>query len=175
MIGNANTLRAYPAEMTLQKLLGVRLSRWGYRVAYLLLRIYWFLRRPSLRGVKCVLTDGERVLLVRHTYGPSDWVMPGGAIKPREEPLLAAQREMHEELGVRIENWKALGVLTGRMDYRRDTLHCWQAELGNRELTLERAEIDDARWFARDQMPDDIGAYVLGILELLPPPATPTQ
>ena len=40
------------------------------RIAYAGLRTYWFLApAPSVVGVKCVLTDGDDVLLVRHTYG----------------------------------------------------------------------------------------------------------
>ena len=61
--------------------LPVGLRRRAYRLAYALLCVYWFVRRPECHGVKCVLTDGALVLLVRHTYGPPLWDLPGGAIK----------------------------------------------------------------------------------------------
>ena len=40
------------------------------------------------------------MLLVRHTYGPRAWDLPGGAIKRGEPPIDAARREMDEELGL---------------------------------------------------------------------------
>ena len=45
------------------------LLRAAYRVAHRVLEVYWWVVRPTKRGVVCVLTRGEEVLLVRHTYG----------------------------------------------------------------------------------------------------------
>jgi 8-oxo-dGTP pyrophosphatase MutT (NUDIX family) len=144
--------------------LPVPLRRWAFRFAHALQRVYWFLARPSVHGVKCVLTDGDRVLLVRHTYGRTDWDLPGGSIKRREPPLSTAQREMREELGITIDDWTSLGEVTGRMDHRRDTLLCFQAELRDPVLTLDPGELGVASWFRRDELPPDIGRYVLPIL-----------
>jgi ADP-ribose pyrophosphatase YjhB (NUDIX family) len=142
----------------------VALRRLGYRFAYASLRVYWFARRPPVSGVKCVLTDRDRVLLVRHTYGPAEWLLPGGAIKRRERPLSAVRREMREELGIDIEHWRALGEVTGRMHHRRDTLHCFQAELHDPVLTIDRGELAAAGWFSRRELPPDLGRYVHPIL-----------
>ncbi len=109
--------------------LPVGLRRRAYRLAYALLSVYWFVLRPQAHGVKCVLTEGELVLLVRHTYGPSLWDLPGGAIKSEEEPALAARREMHEELGIDVADWVPLGVLTGSAQHRRDVVHLFHARL----------------------------------------------
>jgi 8-oxo-dGTP pyrophosphatase MutT (NUDIX family) len=144
--------------------LPVGLRRPLYRLAYRLLCVYWFVRRPECHGVKCVLTDGEQVLLVRHTYGQQVWELPGGSIKWREQPLHAARREMHEELGVAIDDWASLGELTGRMQHRRDTLHCFRAEVRDPALTLDLGELATARWFARNELPADVGRYVHPIL-----------
>jgi 8-oxo-dGTP pyrophosphatase MutT (NUDIX family) len=140
------------------------LRRRGYRVAYAFLCAYWFVRRPESQGVKCVLTDGDRVLLVRHTYGRRTWDLPGGAIKSGEQPRAAAQREMHEELGVRIDDWTAIGEVAGRQQHRHDTLHCFQAELDNRPVKLDLGELEVARWFAWDELPVDRGDYVDPVL-----------
>src|ERR1700736_3026209 len=103
--------------------------RRAYRSAFVLLRGYWFLRRPHKNGVKCVLTEGDRVLLVRHTYGTTDWELPGGGSKTRERGMSAARREMLEELGVAIDEWTPLGRISARMNHRIFTLHCFQPEL----------------------------------------------
>jgi 8-oxo-dGTP pyrophosphatase MutT (NUDIX family) len=144
------------------------LRRYGFRVAHALLRVYWFLRRPSSHGVKCLLTDGDRVLLVRHTYGRPAWEIPGGAIKLGEEPMSAARREMLEELGLTIENWISLGEVTGRIDFRRDTLHCFHSEQRDPKLDPDYGELAAASWFPRSQLPSDLGGYVLPVLARLP-------
>lgn len=43
--------------------------------------------------------DGERVLLVRKTYG-NRWDIPGGYINRGESPADACRREVHEEIGL---------------------------------------------------------------------------
>jgi 8-oxo-dGTP diphosphatase len=139
--------------------------RLAFRSAYLVLRGWWFVRRPQKLGVKCVLTNGRRVLLVRHTYGHSDeWDLPGGSVKRSESPLTAAQREVQEELGVSVQRWEPLGEMFGHVDHRRDRLHCFQAELGDAQITIDRGELAAASWFARDQLPWPLGKYVRPIL-----------
>jgi 8-oxo-dGTP pyrophosphatase MutT (NUDIX family) len=147
--------------------LPVQVRRRAYRLAYAVLSVYWFIARPRTHGVKCVLTDGDLVLLVRHTYGCSDWDLPGGSIKSSEEPRTAARREMHEELGVAIDNWTSLGEVAGRAQRRRDTLHCFQAELHSPAFTLDLGELDSARWFPRRELPADLAQYVHPVLSRL--------
>jgi 8-oxo-dGTP pyrophosphatase MutT (NUDIX family) len=134
-------------------LLPVPVQRLAYRGAYGLLRIYWMLFRPSVTGVKCLLNDGDRVLLVRHSYGPRSWDLPGGSVKAGEEPADAARREMHEELGVAIDTWHPLGQLRIVIEHRRDCVHLFQAELHDPELTIDPGELIAASWFPRAELP----------------------
>jgi 8-oxo-dGTP pyrophosphatase MutT (NUDIX family) len=146
--------------------LPVPIRRLGFRVAHRLLRVWWFVRRPQQNGVKCVLTDGDNVLLVRHTYGSPKWDLPGGGIKRDEPPVDAARREIEEELGVRLDRWRDLGSLGARDYHRHDTIHCFQAELDGEPLTIERGELDTAEWFSRRRLPPDLGRYVKRIVSL---------
>ena len=98
--GSPRPLARVGATLEIMRL-AVKARRAGIRCAYIGLRAYWFLTRPHVIGVKCVVTHGDDVLLVRHTYGHRAWDLPGGTVKRREVPLAAAQREMHEELGRR--------------------------------------------------------------------------
>jgi 8-oxo-dGTP pyrophosphatase MutT (NUDIX family) len=147
----------------------IRLRRTGYRVAYALLRVYWFIVRPRSAGVKCVLRHDGSVLLVRHTYGPHTWELPGGAVKRNEEPEAAARREIEEELGIRIERFTALGPVSGRMHRRRDTIHAFRAEIDTARLTLDPVEIAEAQWFGLDDLPANLGRYVRAILGRMKP------
>jgi 8-oxo-dGTP pyrophosphatase MutT (NUDIX family) len=155
-------------------MLAVELRRTGYRVAYVLLAIYWWIGRPELHGVKCVLTDGDRILLVRHTYGPRAWDLPGGRIKRGEPPLSTARREMQEELGLTIDDWTSLGEVVTDVYRRRDTLHCFQAEVPGPRITPDPVEIATTRWFARRGLPHNLSRFVPQVLDRLassPPPA----
>jgi 8-oxo-dGTP pyrophosphatase MutT (NUDIX family) len=145
----------------------VPIRRQGYRVAHRLLRAWWFVARPRVRGVKCALTDGDRVLLVRHTYGNQEWDLPGGGIRRGEPPLVAARREMEEELGVRLDHMHPLGEISLRAYRAHDRIHCFQAEIGPAELAIDEGELAAASWFARDSLPTDVGRYVFAVLDRL--------
>ena len=50
-------------------------------------------------GVGAVVSDGDRVLLVRED---GQWSVPGGGVEPGESLREAARREVREEAGVRV-------------------------------------------------------------------------
>ena len=150
--------------------LPVPLRRVVYRAGYNAMRVIWLVSRPTLDGVKCVITDGDSVLLVRHTYGPSRWDLPGGRIEGSEPPLDAAQREMTEELGLRIADWTSLGEMHVTNDHRRDTLYLFQVEVRAPALTIDRGELALACWFRRSGLPSDLAPHVIPILARTEPP-----
>jgi 8-oxo-dGTP pyrophosphatase MutT (NUDIX family) len=130
------------------------LRRLGYRVAFRVLQVRWALLAPDLEGVKCLITDGDRVLLVRHTYGPRAWDLPGGAARRGESALATARREMEEELGLGDLDWRPLGELRGRMYHRHDAIHLLTAAAPTgTELRLDLGELEAAAWFERDRLP----------------------
>ena len=128
--------------------------------------VYWFLVRPTVTGVMFLLTDGDRVLLVRHTYGPSKWEVPGGSIKRREQPISAARRELREELGLDLGELTSLGELAVTLNWRRGRVHCFQAALRTPRIELDQAELADAQWFQRTALPANVGRYVPEIVAL---------
>ena len=148
--------------------ISVRIRRLGFQVAHALLRVWWLVRRPAMYGVKCIVSNGDALVLVRHAYGNHAWELPGGGIKRGERPLDAARREMAEELGIETDDWRSLGEAWATVYHRRDTLYCFQAEVRSRELSVELAELADARWFPRDELPPDLGKYVRRVLGRLP-------
>jgi 8-oxo-dGTP pyrophosphatase MutT (NUDIX family) len=155
-----------PRTLDLMRL-PLQARRVGIRLAYVGMRVYWFLVRPQLIGVKCVVTQGDDVLLVRHTYGCRDWDLPGGGVKRHEAPLDAARREMHEELGRQIEDWLALGQMQGTANHHRDRLHLFHGQLEDRRIDLDLTELAEAAWYPRDQLPANLARYVRQILARL--------
>jgi 8-oxo-dGTP pyrophosphatase MutT (NUDIX family) len=151
-------------------ILPVPLQRLGYRFAYSALRVYWWLFRPRSSGVKCVITHRGDVLLVRHTYGPRGWELPGGSRKRNEEASDTATREIQEELGLHVRSWRPLGQIEVVVDHHKDALFCFQAEVaspegGSPELVPNPGELQEARWFPNRQLPSPLGRYTRAILD----------
>jgi 8-oxo-dGTP pyrophosphatase MutT (NUDIX family) len=144
----------------------VALKRLGYRVAYHVLCVYWAIVRPPHRGVKCVATHEDRVLLVRHTYGRRrQWDFPGGGIKRGEDPVVSARREFDEELGVDVAGWSLLGERSEVIDHKRDRLFFFTAVLPTADVTRDPVEIAEVRWFPRDALPPVRAHWVSALLE----------
>lgn len=129
-------------------------QRIAYQVGYVLLRAYSRVLRPHTRGVKCMLTHGGEVLLIRHAYGPGQWDLPGGFCRRGESFSAAARREVSEELGIEDARWIDLGELRRRFDGRHETLHGFRVELAHRDVDIARAEVAEARWFPRGSLPE---------------------
>ncbi|MFA9200548.1 MAG: NUDIX domain-containing protein [Cypionkella sp.] len=82
--------------------------RWAHRLRHRWRRLAG---RP-LAGVSVLATDLEgRLLLVRHSYGPAAWALPGGGMGKGETPEGAARRELAEEVGCALENAQVFATL----------------------------------------------------------------
>lgn len=75
--------------------------RLAYRLAFLLMRLWWALRRPVRHGVVIAVWCGGRVLVLRQSYRAGA-TFPGGGLRPGEDPEAAARRELREEVGLDI-------------------------------------------------------------------------
>jgi ADP-ribose pyrophosphatase YjhB (NUDIX family) len=141
--------------------------RLGYRLAYHLLSSYSRVVHPRAHGCKCVLTYGEHVVLVRHTYGEREiWQLPGGGLRRNEAALDAARREMREELGVVSARFSALTTIELELVHRRVTIAAAQAELPYEPVRPDPVEIAEARFFSPDALPASVGDEVRGLVDL---------
>jgi ADP-ribose pyrophosphatase YjhB (NUDIX family) len=148
------------------------LLRTAYRSGYWLLRASRLVVRRRARGVKCLLTSGNDVLLVRHTYGPrATWHVPGGGVRRGETMLAAGAREMGEELGLVDLDWQQVDIVDIVMEHRPVTLGCLHCDLAERpDIRRDRVEIAQASWFARDSLPTPRGREVAQLVRLLSRP-----
>ncbi|HEY6815839.1 MAG TPA: NUDIX domain-containing protein, partial [Croceibacterium sp.] len=87
------------------------LHRLLYRVADRARRLWWRIRRPRRHSVVVIVFDDRgQVLLVRHSYGPPVWSLPGGGMARHEDPRRAAEREVREELGCGVTDLTEIDV-----------------------------------------------------------------
>ena len=106
---------------------GVRL---GYRWAYLMLRLWWFVRRPHTYGVGVALWHEGKVLMVRTSYR-NCYSLPGGFIHRGEPPELAARRELLEEIDLDLPAHVLQHAWQGTVYFesRLDTIDIWELQL----------------------------------------------
>ena len=99
---------------------------------------------PLTLVVAAVIHDPEgRVLLARRPEGRHMgglWEFPGGKVRPGEEPEAALVRELHEELGVRIEVGAPLTFALHREPGRRILLLFYRATLAGGRLVAREGQ-----------------------------------
>nr|WP_249419682.1 NUDIX domain-containing protein [Rhabdothermincola salaria] len=104
----------------------------------------------------CVIerADGH-VLLVRHAYRPR-WGLPGGFLKRGEHPLDGARREVREEVGLDVDLVGEPAVVVAPEWRRVDVVFRARPAPGADPdaVRAHSSEIDEARWFARDELPE---------------------
>jgi len=124
--------------------------RRGYRWGYLMLRVWWFVRRPHTRGAAVALWHEGKVLLVRTSYR-NCYSLPGGFVRRGELPLQAARRELREELGIDLPEQTLRHAWHGTIlfESRQDTIDIWEASMDS-PLAVHVAgrEIVWADWMA---------------------------
>lgn len=114
-------------------------------------------RRPLSMGAGAIVISEGRVLLVRNIYGVTRgrYLLPAGRVNAGELPDQAAVRETFEETGLRVEIEGLIGVRIWVMDDgEHNYFFMFRAKLLSpvSDLRPNLDEIDDARFFTREEM-----------------------
>jgi 8-oxo-dGTP pyrophosphatase MutT (NUDIX family) len=136
------------------------------KTAYPLLKVYWFLLRPNTIGVRCLITSGNNILLIQHSYGSSRWSVPGGGIKSSESLADAAKREVFEEVGIRISAVKNIGEVFYDAEYKKDPIWIFHTEVMSDDFKIDGLEIMNAQWFPMDDLPENSSQLLQQFLSL---------
>ncbi|CAK14079.1 NUDIX hydrolase [Pseudomonas entomophila] len=97
-----------------------------------------------------------RTLLVRKR-GTQAFMQPGGKIDAGESPAQALVRELHEELGLRVDPDQAMHLGSFSAPAANEPGFVVQAELfrvDSAEAVAPAAEIEEIVWLAAEQAPD---------------------
>lgn len=114
-------------------------------------------RRPLSLGAGAVVIHEGRVLLVRNIYGVTKgrYLLPAGRINTNELPDMAAARETFEETNLHVKIEGLLGIRLWVMDSgEHNYFFMFLGKLLSpiSDLKPNLAEIDDARFFSKEEM-----------------------
>lgn len=118
-------------------------------------------RKAPIAGVSVIVTNpaGE-ILLLRHSYGPDVWALAGGGLAKGEKPAEAARREVHEELGITLDNvpddWAPIAIMEEQISGSAHTAYVFAAGT-DQPPCPDRREVIEARFFAGDNLPEKLG------------------
>jgi 8-oxo-dGTP pyrophosphatase MutT (NUDIX family) len=129
-------------------------------------KIYWFVVRPERKGAKCVITCGEKILLIKLSYAHKKWTVPGGRVGKDETHEDAAKREVLEEVGILLDSVRKIGSYFHDLEYKKDTIHCFHGEAKNYDFRVDELEVVDAKWFYPHELPHDLGIQARRVVRM---------
>ena len=109
---------------------------------------------PHLHPAVIILVrDGERVLLARKAeWAPGRYALVAGFVDNGESLEGAVAREVKEEVGVDVKDIRYVG--SQNWPFPSQIMLGFVATYAGGEVRVDRAELEDARWFPCDQLPN---------------------
>jgi 8-oxo-dGTP diphosphatase len=134
-----------------------RAPKWTRRLSVLLTE-----SRFTVTVGAVVIDSSHRVLLLRHRFRPGGgWGIPGGFMRPREQPEDALRRELSEEINLEIEV-ASVAFIRALQKYRQVEIIFRCAPKG---IPIPQGfEINRAEWFELDSLPDSLSEDQRGLI-----------
>jgi len=124
-------------------------GEWGKRCAGCQYEHY-----PHLHPAVIILVlDGDRCLLTRKpVWAPGRYSLVAGFVDNGESLEGAVAREVKEEVGVDVKDIQYVG--SQNWPFPSQLMVGFVAAYAGGEVAIDREELEDARWFSRDDLPD---------------------
>jgi 8-oxo-dGTP diphosphatase len=101
-----------------------------------------------------IFNDEGEVLLLKHIFRTgSGWGLPGGFLKPGEQPLAALRRELQEEIGLHLDHAEIFWARSFKRPRQVEILFRGKA---NDQPKPKSIEVERAEWFRTDALPSGL-------------------
>lgn len=99
-----------------------------------------------------LVSKGDKILLARHVQRNQDiYACIAGFIEGGESAEHAVERELQEEIGIKVKNIRYRGSQS--WPFPDQLMLGFTAEYESGEINLQKDEISDAQWFSREDCP----------------------
>ena len=93
----------------------------------------------------------DELLMAKHTYHKGDkYALIAGFVEPGESIEEAVQREVDEEIGIKIKNIKYLKSQS--WPFPNSLMLAFEAEYESGDINVDKNEIEDAKWFKKEDI-----------------------
>lgn len=124
-------------------------------LAYKASQIVWKVFHPITVGVRVLLVQDGKFLLVKPSY-QNHWTLPGGGIEPGETLEQSARREISEEAGALVGELHLFGAYTSFQENKNDHVVVFCGALQGFEAGFHPdAEIEQSGLFALQDLPPE--------------------
>jgi len=119
---------------------------------------YWTsFRTSSIQGVRIILVQDRKVVLVTHWYAPWTWTLPGGGVNKNETPEAAAIRETKEETGFNVKSLAGeIGKYKGTWGRGDMVMVFYTGDFEGSLALTPNIEIMGRSWFDIDNLPEEL-------------------
>jgi len=119
---------------------------------------YWTsFRTSSIQGVRVILVQDRKVVLVTHWYAPWTWTLPGGGVNKNETPEAAAIRETKEETGFEVKSLAGeIGKYKGTWGRGDMVMVFYTGDFEGSLSLTPNIEIMGRSWFDIDNLPEEL-------------------
>ncbi len=122
-------------------------------------KIGWRIFRPTTLGVKMLLFNDNKIMLVKTRYS-SRLSLPGGKVNKLEMPRDAAIRELSEETGIAVNDCQLVGIYSNFTEFKNDTIVLFAAQTAETQ-GLPGWEIAHCSFYPLTALPDDTSPATL--------------
>ena len=111
-----------------------------------------------------IIGDGKGNILLQQRVDDGTWANHGGSIELDEEVEQAMIREVKEELGITLLEYKLFNIYSGPNHHHiypnGDEVSCidivYVCERFEGEISLQKEEVRQVKWFNKETLPENI-------------------
>jgi ADP-ribose pyrophosphatase YjhB (NUDIX family) len=129
-------------------------------------KLYCFIFRPKSLGVKIIIENHNKILMIRIGYAHKKWTFPGGGVKKGESFEKAALREIEEEVGIKTLHLVEMGEYLSDSNFKKNIVKCFYLYTDSSLIKIDNFEVIESGWYDPKEFPQDCSFAVPKVMEI---------